>query len=97
MDSKCNRTGDSFEFAEKNHAVISLSSEQVFSFAGNMLLVKNKLGKYFWILSTRAFNSLTEKQKTVFETDGKIIHADINTIESLGGGSARCMLAEIFH
>lgn len=82
---------------KKNHAVISLSSEQVFSFAGNMLLVKNKLGKYFWILSTRAFNSLTEEQKTVLETDGKIIHADINTIESLGGGSARCMLAEIFH
>lgn len=82
---------------KKNHTVISLSSQQVFAFAGNMLLVKNKSGKYFWVMSSRAFNSLNENQKAILESDGKIIHADINTIESLGGGSARCMLAEIFH
>ena len=48
-------------------------------------------------MSSQAFNSLTENQKTKLESDGKIIHSPINTIESLGGGSARCMLAEIFH
>ena len=82
--------------AEK-HTVIHLTSEQVFSFAGNMLLLKNKSGKCFWVMSSQAFNSLTENQKTKLESDGKIIHSPINTIESLGGGSARCMLAEIFH
>ena len=82
---------------KKNLTVISLSSEQVFAFAGNMLLVKNNSGKYFWVMSSRAFNSLTENQKVILKTDGEIIHVNINTIESLGGGSARCMLAEIFH
>ena len=81
----------------KNHTVIQLTSAQVFSFAGNMLLLKNKSGKYFWVMSTQAFHSLSEVQKSVLETDGKIIHSDINTIESLGGGSARCMLAELFY
>ena len=81
----------------KTHTVIHLTSAQVFSFAGNMLLLKNKSGKYFWIMSRKAFLSLTEDQKTILETDGKIIHSDIGTIESLGGGSARCMIAEIFY
>lgn len=48
-------------------------------------------------MSTQAFYSLTENQRAILESDGKIIHSPINTIESLGGGSARCMLAEIFH
>ena len=81
----------------EKHTIIHLTSEQVFSFAGNMLLLKNKSGKCFWVMSSQAFNSLTENQKTKLESDGKIIHSPINTIESLGGGSARCMLAEIFH
>lgn len=81
----------------KNHTIIHLNSEQVFSFAGNMLLLKNKSGKYLWVMSTQAFHSLTDEQKTILEKDGKIIHSDLSTIETLGGGSARCMLAEIFH
>ncbi len=81
----------------KNYAVIQLTSAQVFSFAGNLLLLKNKSEKYFWVMSSQAFYSLTEEQKNILETDGEIIHSSLNTIESLGGGSARCMLAELFY
>lgn len=81
----------------KNQTVIHLTCEQVFSFAGNMLLLKNKSGKYFWVMSSQAFHSLTEQQISILETDGIIIHSDIQIIESLGGGSARCMIAEIFY
>lgn len=82
---------------KQNHTVIHLSSKQVFDFTGNMLLVKNKTGNYFWVMSTKAFQSLNEEQKNILEKDGKIIHSKINTIETLGGGSARCMMAEIFY
>ncbi len=82
---------------KKNHTIISLTSAQVFSFAGNMLLIKNNSGNYFWVMSSQAFYSLTEKQKTILETEGKILHSGISTIESLGGGSARCMIAELFY
>ena len=82
---------------EKNHSLIHLSDEQVFCFAGNMLLVKNRDGKNFWVMSSQSFHSLTEEQKSVLHSDGKILHSDISTIETLGGGSARCMLAEIFY
>ena len=82
---------------KKNHIVIQLTSKQVFDFAGNMLLVKNKSGNYFWVMSSRAFQSLSNEQKIILETDGKIIHSSIDTIETLGGGSARCMMAEIFY
>ncbi len=81
----------------KNHTVIQITSEQVFSFAGNMLLLKNKSGKYFWVMSAQAFYSLTETQRHGLEVDGKIIYSSLKTIEKLSGGSARCMLAEIFH
>ena len=82
---------------KKNHSLVQLTSEQVFSFAGNMLLVKNKSGKKFWMMSSQAFHSLNENQISVLKHDGEILHSDISTIERLGGGSARCMLAEIFY
>jgi hypothetical protein len=47
-------------------------------------------------MSTQAYNSLTKEQLTTLEQYNKIIHADLHTIETNGGGSARCMIAEIF-
>ena len=82
---------------EKNRSVVHLTSKQVFDFAGNMLLVKNKSGKKFWVMSSRAFHSLNHEQILLLEPDGKILHSPIDTIENTGGGSARCMIAEIFH
>lgn len=48
-------------------------------------------------MSSQAFHSLNENQISVLKHDGEILHSDISTIERLGGGSARCMLAEIFY
>lgn len=77
--------------------IIEISMEQVCNFAGNMLQVKNKNGDKFLVMSTRAFNSLTKEQITKIESfNQRILHADLTTIENNGGGSARCMMAEIF-
>lgn len=76
--------------------IISISEEQVAAFAGNMLQVKNANGKAFTVLSKTAHDSLTEQQKKQLLQHNELIVADIPTIETLGGGSVRCMLAEVF-
>ena len=60
-----------------------------------MLLVKNS-NQPLLVMSTSAFNSLSMDQINKFETYARIVHSSLETIEKLGGGSARCMLAEIF-
>jgi hypothetical protein len=64
-------------------------------FCGNMLQVKNKNSDYFLVMSTQAFNHLDADQVKRLEVYQPIIHSDITTIETLGGGSARCMMAEL--
>jgi hypothetical protein len=76
--------------------VVDITYQQLLQFAGNMLLVKNRDGAKFWVLSEQAFHSLTPFQKKQLEKDGAFIHAPLNTIEKIGGGSARCMMAEVF-
>jgi len=76
--------------------IINISFDQMNHFAGNMLQVKNKENKKFLVMSTQAFESLTAQQLQQLRSFNEILHADISTIESNGGGSARCMLAEIF-
>jgi hypothetical protein len=75
--------------------IIEISFDQMNHFAGNMLEVKSKNGETLIVMSASAFNSLTTYQKTSLEKYGKLIYADISTIETNGGGSARCMMAEI--
>jgi hypothetical protein len=75
--------------------IISISFEQMNQFAGNMLEVKNKYGETLIAISKNAFNALDGKQKACLEKYGKLLYADINTIEANGGGSARCMMAEV--
>jgi hypothetical protein len=79
-----------------HHRVIEISEEQVHHFAGNMLLVKNRDGEKFWVMSEQAFQSLYASQKDDLKTDGEFLSVDLKTIETTGGGSARCMLAEVF-
>ena len=76
--------------------ILELSREQMESFAGNALLLKNIKGETFWIMSERAHRSLTATQTQQLESSGSIISSDLQTIESIGGGSARCMIAENF-
>lgn len=76
--------------------IIEISIEQMNNFAGNMLQVSNEGGKKFLVMSSAAYNSLTQKQISDINNYNEIIHIPLNTIEFNGGGSARCMIAEIF-
>ncbi len=76
--------------------VISITEKQVQSFAGNMLQVKGKNEELFLIMSSSAYNSLTKEQLNKIEKHNAIIHSSLETIETCGGGSARCMMAEVF-
>ena len=75
--------------------IIEISFDQMNQFAGNMLEVKNAGGENLIVMSKNAFNALDDKQKATLERYGKLIYSDINTIETNGGGSARCMMAEV--
>lgn len=77
--------------------LIIITPEQMLSFCGNIIQLGNLHGEKRIVLSTTAFNSFTHIQKKVLEKHGKLIPVDIPTIESIGGGSSRCMLAEVFH
>jgi hypothetical protein len=76
--------------------IIEISEEQMQQFAGNMLQVQNKDGEKFLVMSETAYKSLNENQVSAIEKYCEIIYSDLNTIEVNGGGSARCMLAEVF-
>ena len=85
------------EFIKKSEKeLINISENQVEKFAGNMLELLNDKGESVLVMSKSAENSLSENQKNTITNYSKIISTDINTIELCGGGSARCMMAEIF-
>jgi hypothetical protein len=76
--------------------VIPITAKQKFNFAGNMLEVGNDGGEKFTVMSQTAYDSLNVGQIQLIEKYTTIISPQIPTIEKLGGGSARCMIAEIF-
>ena len=76
--------------------LIEISEEQMQNFAGNMLQVHNNLGEKFLVMSLSAYRSLKPEQVAAIEKYCEIIYSDLETIETNGGGSARCMLAEVF-
>ena len=82
---------------KKHHEILEISKEQVLSFCGNGLEVRDTEENYKVVMSTAAFNSYTPNQKKIlskFYT--KIIHSNLECIEKYGGGSARCMMTELF-
>jgi hypothetical protein len=85
------------KFKASQLEIIYLTNEQILQhFAGNMLQVENMAGELFLVMSQRAFQSLTEIQKIQIEKYAAILPVSIDLIEKIGGGSARCMMAEIF-
>jgi len=78
------------------HDIIEISKQQMNSFAGNMLAVLNNKSEQLLVLSQTAFNSLSQQQKEKLGQYATLIPIPIPTIETIGGGSARCMMAEIF-
>lgn len=85
---------DSLRSDEKD--IILISEDQVNNFAGNMLEVKGADGKRYLVMSTAAYKALTKKQIAQIEQHVTILHSSLDTIEACGGGSARCMMAEVF-
>lgn len=76
--------------------IITITEQQMHHFAGNMLQVIGINEKRFMVMSTAAYNSLTSNQIKTIEKHCAIIHSSLETIETCGGGSARCMMAEVF-
>jgi len=81
---------------EDGKEIIAISEEQVNSFAGNMLQVLGSNDERYTVMSNAAFESLTKQQINQIEKYSKILHSSLDTIEACGGGSARCMMAEVF-
>ena len=81
---------------EDGKEVIKITEDQVAAFAGNMMQVHNDKGERILVMSDQAFNSLTAVQIEKLEKYNEILHPSISTIETLGGGSVRCMMAEVF-
>lgn len=75
--------------------IITITEAQMHQFAGNMLQVQGKDSAYL-VMSAAAHKSLTNSQIKAIEKYGPILSSELNTIETCGGGSARCMMAEVF-
>jgi hypothetical protein len=76
--------------------IIDITPEQMNHFAGNMLQVNNDKGEPLLVMSSQAFNALSKEQVEKLTGYNKIIHSPLNSIETNGGGSARCMMAELY-
>ena len=83
-------------FKRTGKEVVDISLQQLNHFAGNMLQVINGDGELLLVMSTQAYQSLTIAQIEILKKHNRIIHSSLNAIETAGGGSARCMMAEIF-
>ena len=96
IDDKKQRKNVSSFIKDSGKKLIEISENQVESFAGNMLELVNDKGESILVMSKSAEDSLNENQKNIITKYSRIISSDINTIETCGGGSTRCMMAEIF-
>jgi hypothetical protein len=79
-----------------DHAIIPITRDQLYAFAGNMLELKNKKGEALLILSQTAMDSLRADQLQQLERYARLVPVPVPTIEQVEGGSVRCMMAEIF-
>lgn len=96
IKDKAERTHVIQSIEKTKKEIIDISLDQMNHFAGNMLQVENKKGEKFLVMSSQAFRSLTKEQQTKIEQYNSILHSSLDTIERNGGGSARCMMAEVF-
>lgn len=85
------------ERLRSTHDILEISNEQLISFCGNCIEVYDENNESHLIMSTTAYNAYNKEQKTVLLKYYKsIIHSDLESIEKYGGGSARCMIMELF-
>ena len=76
--------------------LLEISEKQVENFAGNMLQVVGGDGQPITVMSKSAYDCLTAEQRAALEAEAELLYSDLSTIETCGGGSARCMMAEVF-
>lgn len=96
IDDKKEKKNVVTHLKESGKEVITITEVQMHHFAGNMLQVLGSDDKRYLIMSTQAFESLATSQIKAIEKHCEILHSSLNTIETCGGGSARCMMAEVF-
>ena len=96
IDDKKERKNFLKHLKEDKKQVIDITEEQVNNFAGNMLQVHGKNNERFLVMSQAASDCLTQIQRAQINRHCKIIFSSLETIEACGGGSARCMMAEVF-
>ena len=96
IDDKKARKAVLNHLKEDGKEVIAISEVQMHSFAGNMIQVLGSNETPYLVMSTTAYESLQPDQLSKIRKHCEIIHADLSTIETCGGGSARCMMAEVF-
>ena len=96
IDDKAEKKFVADTLVETGKEIIDITEEQMHKFAGNMLQVGGRGTSKYLVMSQTAFDSLTKYHIEAIEKYNPIITVDINTIETLGGGSARCMMAEVF-
>lgn len=76
--------------------ILEITRDQVLGYCGNCLPLTNDDGDALWAMSTTAYRAFTEEQREVLARHGRLVHADLSAFETLGGGSARCLLGEVF-
>jgi len=96
IDDKKERKSLVKHLQDDGKKVIEISEEQVNNFAGNMLQLKGFEDASYLVMSESALNSLRPAQVQLIESYATIVSSPLDTIESCGGGSARCMMAEVF-
>lgn len=96
IDDKSEKKNVVDQLKSNGKEIIAITEDQMNKFAGNMLQVGGMGAAKYLVMSQTAYNSLTPEQIQTIEKYNPIISVDINTIETLGGGSARCMMAEVF-
>jgi len=96
IDDKKERKNVINQLKADGKEIVTISEQQVNHFAGNMLQVQGANNTPYLIMSQSAFNSLAPDQLKTLEKHTKILSSSLDTIETCGGGSARCMMAEVF-
>ncbi|MEJ2583631.1 MAG: arginine deiminase-related protein [Robiginitalea sp.] len=96
IDDKKERKNVVSHLKKDGFDILEISEAQMHAFAGNMLQVLGRDGERLMVMSASARNSLNPEQVATIEKTSRIISSPIDTIEACGGGSARCMMAEVF-
>ena len=76
--------------------ILPLTQEQAASFCGNCLALSNRVGEPLFVMSSQAWRSFAAGERRTIERHGRILHTELSAFERLGGGSARCLIGELF-